>query len=409
MITPFSTWNVPHPLSAPTRLRYVPSALIVTSSGNESPPIHQPPLPREDRDVQRGSSGHRHLRTAEDSSRPGVLRERVRELRGGVRVGDPPSWRCVTPRLWASSKGTKACVSTSRPKAAEPQKEDDDGAQVHAAALRRCVAPRRGLRDCARLVDGRRFQRVGRWCGSGLFVSGASSAGLPESWCLQPCCRPLRERRPVADFYRRVTTQKDSANSVARERELLARDCDVSRAEIESALERAEYLVASVEGHALSPRILELRERGDAHSCAGPVAWRDEGPRRRSRHRPDGRLCLCGAVPRGRREARGDGCVLAGRGGLGARVPQSGLLAFPLQRPDARSAGARTGAHLLRTLLERFRRGQEALDPRRRSQGLRGRLRTPRSHARRVAVLRVVSRHSPAICSSSRRTFRSSC
>jgi len=42
---------------------------------------------------------------------------------------------------------------------------------------------------------------------------------------------------------------------------LLATDCVVSRAEIESTLERAEHLVASIEGRALSPRILELRGR----------------------------------------------------------------------------------------------------------------------------------------------------
>jgi len=52
---------------------------------------------------------------------------------------------------------------------------------------------------------------------------------------------------------------------------LLAADCVVPRAEIESALERAEHLVASVQGDALSPRILELRGRlaaavGDAPS-----------------------------------------------------------------------------------------------------------------------------------------------
>ncbi|HWN93170.1 MAG TPA: hypothetical protein VNQ15_17235, partial [Verrucomicrobiae bacterium] len=52
---------------------------------------------------------------------------------------------------------------------------------------------------------------------------------------------------------------------------LLATDCVVHRAEIESALERAEHLVASIEGSALSPRILELRGRlaaavGDAPS-----------------------------------------------------------------------------------------------------------------------------------------------
>lgn len=42
---------------------------------------------------------------------------------------------------------------------------------------------------------------------------------------------------------------------------LLATDGAVPRAEIESALERAEHLVASIEGRALSPRILELRGR----------------------------------------------------------------------------------------------------------------------------------------------------
>jgi hypothetical protein len=52
---------------------------------------------------------------------------------------------------------------------------------------------------------------------------------------------------------------------------LLATACVVPRAEIESALERAEHLVASIEGSALSPRILDLRGRlaaavGDAPS-----------------------------------------------------------------------------------------------------------------------------------------------
>ena len=52
---------------------------------------------------------------------------------------------------------------------------------------------------------------------------------------------------------------------------LLATGCVVPRAEIESALERAEHLVVSIEGSALSPRILELRGRlaaavGDAPS-----------------------------------------------------------------------------------------------------------------------------------------------
>ncbi len=42
---------------------------------------------------------------------------------------------------------------------------------------------------------------------------------------------------------------------------LLATDGIVPRAEIESALERAEHLVESIEGRALSPRILEMRGR----------------------------------------------------------------------------------------------------------------------------------------------------
>jgi hypothetical protein len=42
---------------------------------------------------------------------------------------------------------------------------------------------------------------------------------------------------------------------------LLATDGVVPRAEIESGLERAERLVESIEGRALSPRILEMRGR----------------------------------------------------------------------------------------------------------------------------------------------------
>ena len=42
---------------------------------------------------------------------------------------------------------------------------------------------------------------------------------------------------------------------------LLATDGVVPRAEIESALERAEHLVESIEGRSLSPRILEMRGR----------------------------------------------------------------------------------------------------------------------------------------------------
>ena len=53
---------------------------------------------------------------------------------------------------------------------------------------------------------------------------------------------------------------------------MLATDGVVVRGEIESALERAEHPVASIEGRALSPRILEARGRlaaavGDAPSA----------------------------------------------------------------------------------------------------------------------------------------------
>jgi tetratricopeptide (TPR) repeat protein len=53
---------------------------------------------------------------------------------------------------------------------------------------------------------------------------------------------------------------------------LLATDGGVPRAEIEPALDRAESLVASIEGRGLSPRILELRGRlattlGDASAA----------------------------------------------------------------------------------------------------------------------------------------------
>ena len=69
---------------------------------------------------------------------------------------------------------------------------------------------------------------------------------------------------------------------------LLATDGVVPRAEIESALARAEHLVESIEGRALSPRILELRGRlaarprraGSDRCCRGPRAL----PRHR-RHR----------------------------------------------------------------------------------------------------------------------------
>jgi hypothetical protein len=72
-------------------------------------------------------------------------------------------------------------------------------------------------------------------------------------------------RHPLRSHYNEALAQLALAAA------LLATDCVVPRAEIESALERAEHLVASIEGSALSPRILELRGRlaaavGDAPS-----------------------------------------------------------------------------------------------------------------------------------------------
>ena len=55
---------------------------------------------------------------------------------------------------------------------------------------------------------------------------------------------------------------------------LLATDGVVPRAEIESALERAEYLVESIEGRALSPRILEMRGRLAAALGDAPASGR---------------------------------------------------------------------------------------------------------------------------------------
>src|SRR5262249_39973782 len=55
---------------------------------------------------------------------------------------------------------------------------------------------------------------------------------------------------------------------------LLATDGVVPRAEIESALERAEHLVESIEGRSLSPRILEQRGRLAAACGNAPAANR---------------------------------------------------------------------------------------------------------------------------------------
>ena len=53
----------------------------------------------------------------------------------------------------------------------------------------------------------------------------------------------------------------EAAAQLALVQILLATDGEVPRVEIEAALDRAEQLVAAVEGRSLSPRILELRGR----------------------------------------------------------------------------------------------------------------------------------------------------
>src|SRR6266849_1560850 len=75
---------------------------------------------------------------------------------------------------------------------------------------------------------------------------------------------------------------------------------------------------------------------------------------------------------------------------MAGHLQQPGFLAFPLQRADARSLGERTRAHLLRTLLERFRCRQDALDSGSGPKSLRGSLRATGTHARRLGLLRFV-------------------
>ena len=53
----------------------------------------------------------------------------------------------------------------------------------------------------------------------------------------------------------------EASAQIALAQILLSADGDLPRAEIETALDRAEELVASIEARALSPRILELRGR----------------------------------------------------------------------------------------------------------------------------------------------------
>ncbi len=82
---------------------------------------------------------------------------------------------------------------------------------------------------------------------------------------------------------------------------------------------------------------------------------------------------------------------LPGVAGWEAIYNNPGDLAFSLQRADAGSAGQGTRAHLLRALLERLRRGQDAVDSRSRSSGLHRRLCASGTDAGGVGVLRLVS------------------
>ena len=144
---------------------------------------------------------------------------------------------------------------------------------------------------------------------------------------------------------------------------LLATDGVVPRAEIESALARAEQLVESIDGRSLSPRILELRGRlaaalGDApaRTCAAAGA---------------------GALPSHRCHRT---CRAAGEG------DRRGTARMRLREPDrakfcldcgtafaARCADLRDGAATSREVLSRVRRGAAGG----RSQGLRSQALTP--------------------------------
>src|SRR5713101_3398213 len=55
----------------------------------------------------------------------------------------------------------------------------------------------------------------------------------------------------------------------------------------------------------------------DQGACVRPLARNRESQSRRTRHRPDGRLCLRRAVPCGSRETGPDGCVSTRCGWLG--------------------------------------------------------------------------------------------
>ena len=71
------------------------------------------------------------------------------------------------------------------------------------------------------------------------------------------------------------------------------------------------------------------------HACAREKPRCEQGGRRRTRHRIDGRLRVRRAVPRRRRQARAHGRVSARRRRLGGDLQRSGDLALPLQRAHA--------------------------------------------------------------------------
>jgi hypothetical protein len=89
---------------------------------------------------------------------------------------------------------------------------------------------------------------------------GADDRRADHDSIASPCAPPRREDPP------------GKATVEGERKQVTVLFVDVFwRVEIESALERAEHLVASIEGSALSPRILELRGRlaaavGDAPS-----------------------------------------------------------------------------------------------------------------------------------------------
>jgi pimeloyl-ACP methyl ester carboxylesterase len=68
-------------------------------------------------------------------------------------------------------------------------------------------------------------------------------------------------------------------------------------------------------------------------------------------------------------------------------IPVSGTSASTARPPKS---GARTRAHLLRTLLEQLRRRQDSINPRSRPESLHSGLRAPGPHTRRLGLLRLI-------------------